>query len=198
MTESELHEVATQDIALLNTARGYYGLNMIADAEAELLLASRFSQELPEFIQLWGFIFAKKKEWGRSLDCANNLVALQPENQSGHLLKADAIRHIKYCGPRAAFASLLKVAGQFPDCPVVSYNLGCYAAVNENLFSARRFIIQMLQKAEKTGEINYFRYASLNDEDLKPLWPELGRMKDIAHRLNRIKNTRCRKTQNQN
>jgi len=70
---------------------------------------------------------------------------------------------------------------------LTQFNLGCYACLSGNLFSARKNLIQMFQLAEKTDEVNFFRNLVIGDSDLEKLLPEVSRIIEISSRLNHIK-----------
>ena len=53
-TEAELFELAIQDEHILEFARGYYGLSLYDDAEAELSNASLFTRSRTDFLELRG------------------------------------------------------------------------------------------------------------------------------------------------
>lgn len=181
----QLFEVATQDILHLDAAHGWVGLNLYQEAQAELAKASPFAKSLVEYMEIQSLIHAANHQWRESLEYAEAMIIEEPDNEFGYQFRADAIRHLK--GAAVAYENLAGVIGRFPASPLVKYNLGCYACVGGKLFSARKLLIQMFQLAEKTDDGILFRNLAQTDEDLKLLWRELPRIKEIASRLNRTK-----------
>jgi hypothetical protein len=187
-TDAELTDRVNEDTATLEVADGFYGLKMYADARAEVSKASEFSKMRPDFLELWSLIHAAHGEWQESLECAETMIVEQPDNPVGYCVRADAIRHLT--DARAAYKNLAGTVEKFPKRPLIQFNLGCYASVAGNFFSARRHLIQMFRLADDAGEVNFLKNLAL-DDDLKPLWPEIPRLKDAAERLNRLKNRRA-------
>ena len=58
---------------------------------------------------------------------------------------------------------------KFPDEAVIAYNLSCYACQLNELDASRVW----LKRAIKTGGKDAICKMALEDDDLKPLWPEI-------------------------
>jgi hypothetical protein len=187
-TYKQLYEIATQDVEILETASGYYGLRLYDEAVAEIRKASLFATQDACYLELRALLHAAKYEWGASLDCAYHLVHADPDSPTGLLLKANALGHIKYTSARKAeFNTLVDAVGKFPDSAVAKLKLAAVECRNGRLFSARRCLIKSFIHAGKNGEQNFHHNLALDEQDLKPLWRELPRIKEIASRLNRTK-----------
>jgi hypothetical protein len=65
---------------------------------------------------------------------------------------------------------LLPAADKFPSEPVIAYNLGCYACQMNQLIAA----LGWLQRAIGAGHKEAIKKMALEDDDLKPLWPEIA------------------------
>ena len=192
-SDEQLEEIAHQDLAILETARGYYGLRLYDEAVAEIRKVSQFAKKDACYLELRALLHAAKYEWGSSLDCAYHLVQAEPDKPTGLLLKANALGHIKYTNARKAeYNTLVDVVGKFPDNAVAKLKLAAVECRNGRLFSARRCLIKSFIHAGKNGEQKFHHNLALDEQDLKPLWRELPRIKEIASRLNRGK------TQNEN
>ena len=184
-THQQLFEIATQDILHLDAAQGWIGLNLYQEAQAELAKASPFAKMLVEYMEIQSVIHAANHQWRKSLEYAEAMIIEEPDNEFGYQFRADAIRHLK--GAAVAYENLAGVIGKFPASPLVKYNLGCYACVGGKLFSARRLLVQTFRLAQVTDNVIFFRNLAQTDEDLRPLWPEISRIKEIASRLNRTR-----------
>src|ERR1017187_2670147 len=141
-TDEELLEIAIQDEQILETARGFYGLNLYDDAEVELSKASPFADGRTDFLEIRSLIYAAKGQWLRSLDCADAIIEGDPDEGMGYILRADAVRQIQDDGVQAAYKILADVVDRFPDCLTPKYNLACFSAVSGNLRAARKWLIK--------------------------------------------------------
>ena len=181
-TDEQLVEIALQDLAILNTARGFCGLKMYKDAKDELTRASHFSKTLADYLEIWSLIHAQHDEWHESLRCAEAMIIEEPDNEFGYQFRADSIRHLK--DPQAAYKNLAEVVERFPASPLVRFNLACFACLSGRHFLARKKLIQTFLLAEKTEEVDFFHNLALNDLDLKPLRSEVSRIIEFSSKLN--------------
>ena len=92
-----------------------------------------------------------------------------PEESSGWLHRAYALRRVREGGLTQAWDALLPAAEKFPAEPVIAYNLSCYACQMEQLDNARTW----LHRAINTGKKDAIKKMALADDDLKPLWKEI-------------------------
>jgi len=183
-TVAQVHELAIQDKQRLECARGYYGLKLYADAEAELSNASPFSRSRTDFLELRSLIYAAKGEWLESLLCADEIIAKEPDNAMGYILRADAVRQLEDGGLRAAYKILADVVDKFHDCLTPKYNLACFACASGNLRTARKWLIKTFRDAIGTEYQGFYQNLAFYDPDLKLLWRELSRINEVALRLN--------------
>jgi len=96
-------------------------------------------------------------------------LARSPEDATGWLHRAYALRRINGGGLVQAWEALLPAAKKFPQEPVIAYNLSCYACQMQQLDIARHW----LQRAVMAGQKDGIKKMALADEDLQPLWPEI-------------------------
>jgi hypothetical protein len=176
--------LSTEDKNALQFARGYYGLEMYAAAEAELKRGSGRSQQHPDYLELWSLLHASRGEWTKSLECAELLIEAEPNHPAGFNLKADAIRRTHPDGALAAYQVLIEVVGQFPWCGYLKYNLCCHLATARRLTLARRWLVRCFRDSIGSNDEGYYQNVAYRDPDLRPLWPELSRINEIAVRLN--------------
>ncbi|HZI31060.1 MAG TPA: tetratricopeptide repeat protein [Candidatus Binatia bacterium] len=156
----------------LSAALGWLGLGAVADAHAELAQVSEANRNHPATLEVRWTISAHEKDWRKALEIAQAELALAPDESSGWLHRAYALRRVNDGGLPQAWEALLPAADQFPDEPVIAYNLACYACQMQRLDEAREW----LQRAIAAGKKDAIRQMALNDEDLKPLWPEIRKL----------------------
>jgi hypothetical protein len=113
---------------------------------------------------------AHEKNWRDALTVAERELASVSKAPSGWLHRAYALRRVDGGGLESAWDALLPAAEKFPKEPVIAFNLACYACQLNDLAAARTW----LQRAMKIGGKEAIRKMALADEDLKPLWPEIG------------------------
>ena len=159
------------DIHRLNAAHGWLGLNSPADARAELEAIASAQQLHPAVLETRWMLCAHEENWDDALLVAELELNTVPENSSGWLHRAYALRRVDGDGLAPAWDALLPAAEKFPTEPVIAYNLACYACQLNQLEIARSW----LHTAAKIGGQKDIRKMALADEDLKPLWEEISR-----------------------
>ena len=159
------------DIHRLNAAHGWLGLNSPADARAELDAIAPAQQSHPAVLETRWMLCAHEENWDDALLVAELELNTVPENSSGWLHRAYALRRVDGGGLAPAWDALLPAAKNFPTEPVIAYNLACYACQLNQLNAARSW----LQSAVKIGGKEEIQKMALADDDMKPLWPEIER-----------------------
>ena len=157
------------DIHRLNAALGWLGLNCPADARAELDAIAPAQQCHPAVLEVRWMICAHEKNWREALAVAAREMESNPEDSSGWLHRAYALRRVDGGSLMKAWEALMPASEKFPAEPVVFYNLACYACQMNELPAARDW----LQRAVKAGKKDVIKKMALEDDDLKPLWPEM-------------------------
>jgi predicted Zn-dependent protease len=153
----------------LDAAVGWLGLGCVAEARTELDLISAARQPHPTVLEARWTICAREKRWVEALEIARAELAAAPDNCSGWLHRAYALRRVPDGGLPQAWEALLPSAEKFPREPVIAYNLSCYACQMQQPAVARRW----LQQAMKAGGTDDIRKMALADDDLQPLWTEI-------------------------
>lgn len=161
--------IEISDIHRLNAALGWLGLNCTADARAELDAISPAHQLHPAVLEARWLVCAHEKTWHDALAVADQELATAPEAASGWLHRAYALRRVDGGGLTLAWDALLPAAEKFPTEPVVAYNLSCYACQLNQLEASRVW----LKRAVEAGGKDTIKKMALQDDDLKPLWPEI-------------------------
>lgn len=157
------------DSHLVNAALGWLGLGSADEAEAELKQISAANRTHPIVLDIRWAICAHRQNWDAALEIARAELAAAPEEASGWLHHAYALRRVSSDGLARAWDALLPAAEKFPEETVIPYNLSCYACQLNQLDAAR----QWLNRAAATGTKEKIKKMALLDEDLKPLWAEI-------------------------
>ena len=152
-----------------NAAAGWYELRNFVEARAELESVSPENQNHPAVLDLRWMICAAQANWNDALRAAQNLIVVAPNEASGWLHCAYALRRMSGGGVDQALNFLRPVAEKFPDEPVIAFNLACYACQLDQLDEARAWFKQ----ACDIGGEKKIRTMALCDDDLKPLWDEI-------------------------
>jgi hypothetical protein len=153
----------------LDAAIGWLGLGNVNEARAELDLISTAHKNHPAVLEVRWTICAHEKHWTAALDIALTELVVAPNDASGWLHRAYALRRVPDGGLPKAWDALLPAAEKFPKEPVIAYNLSCYACQMQQLDIARHW----LKQAMKIGGKDAIRKMALADDDLKPLWTEI-------------------------
>ncbi|MGH7994316.1 MAG: hypothetical protein ACREDQ_12415, partial [Limisphaerales bacterium] len=111
----------------LDAAVGWLGLGCLAEARAELDLISAAQQNHPAVLEARWTICAHEKRWAEALEIAQTELAAAPDDASGWLHRAYALRRVPDGGLSRAWEALLPATEKFPREPVIAYNLSCYA-----------------------------------------------------------------------
>ena len=157
------------DIRSLQAALGWLGLNSPADARAELDAIALAQQSHPAVLEARWMLYAHEKNWRDALAVAERELAAAPDDSSGWLHRAYALRRVAGGSLAQAWDALLPAAEKFSNEPVIAFNLSCYAC-QEN---QREIALDWLQRAMKIGGKDTIKKTALADEDLQPLWPEI-------------------------
>jgi Flp pilus assembly protein TadD len=158
------------DTHYLSAAVGWYELGNLAEAESELELISSPRRNHPDVLEVRWMLLARANRWDEGVKVAEDLVRAAPRRSSGWLHRAYALRRAGNGGLQQAWDALLPAAGKFPRESTIPYNLSCYACQMGRLDEARSWLRQALA----VGGEKKVRAMALQDEDLKPLWPELA------------------------
>ena len=114
----------------------------------------------------------QNKNWAEALEIARSEMAATPDEASGWLHHAYALRRVPDGGLPRAWEALRPAAEKFPAEPVIAYNLSCYACQLQQLDVARHW----LKQAMKIGGKEAIRKMALADDDLRPLWTEIEKL----------------------
>ena len=160
------------DCHSLSAATGWFELGNLKESKDELTRLSPTGDKHPDVLELRWAIAARENNWDHAWKLAEQLVAEAPERPSGWLHRAYAARRAPGGGLRQAWDTLLLAVEKFPDEPIISYNLSCYACQMDELDSARVW----LKKAFRLGGREQIKRMALKDPDLEPLWIEIRKL----------------------
>jgi len=153
----------------LDAANGWLGLGCVADSRAELDQISVANQKHPDVLGMRWMICAHQRNWNDALAVACAELVAAPDESSGWLHRAYALRRVNDGGLTQAWDALLPAAKKFPNEPIIAYNLSCYACQMQQLDIARHW----LQRAVTAGQKEAIQKMALADADLQPLWDEI-------------------------
>lgn len=157
------------DTHALSAALGWLELGNPRESLAELDGISAANQSHPGVLEVRWVVLAELQDWAAAERVALRLIEVVPENVTGWLHRAYALRRRPGGGLAPAWAALLPVAEKFPEQPLVAFNLACYACQLRDLPAARHWLAQ----AERISGAKAIREQALADSDLAALWPEL-------------------------
>jgi len=115
---------------------------------------------------------AHDQRWHDALTIAELELQTAPEESSGWLHRAYALRRVREGGLPQAWDALLPAAKKFPAEPVITFNLSCYACQMQKLDVAREWF----HRAVATGKKEIIKQMALADDDLQPLWQEISEL----------------------
>ena len=165
-----MQPLESPDTHYLLHAIGWIELGNLAEARAELAQVRQAFQMHPEVLEVRWQICAEEKRWDEGLSAARALIHAAPERSSGWLHQAYALRRVAHGGLRQAWEALLPAFEKFPRKEIIAYNLACYACQMNELDAARLW----LKRALAIGSKEKIKRRALADEDLEPLWKEIG------------------------
>lgn len=155
------------DSHLVRAALGWLELDAPREAAAELSRVSSKGAAHPDALEVRWRLCACERRWADALAVAGELREAIPNSPVGWIDQAFALHELERTAE--AHALLQPAAARFPRTLVIPYNLACYACQLGHLDDARRW----LDRAVALRDRDAIRQMALNDDDLKPLWPEI-------------------------
>jgi Flp pilus assembly protein TadD len=145
---------------------GFLDLRLWDRARGELAQVPLEHRERTAYRQLDLRLAIETRNWPQAVEQARQLCEQTPKHAGFWIQHAYAAR--RAIGIAEARSILLEALKRFPAEATISYNLACY----ECQLGHREQALAYLQRAEKLQPS--CRVMALEDDDLKPLWPELG------------------------
>ncbi len=151
----------------LSAAEGWLELGNFHEALSELNLVSKAEQGRVDVLGLRWSISAQLKLWEECVGIATNILELAPKNVFGWIHRSYALHELKRTiEARDLLQPALK---RFPKNETIPYNLACYECQLGDLEAARDW----LRRAMKLKKPEALKEQALEDQDLKPMWPEI-------------------------
>lgn len=154
------------DLHRLRAAQGWLELGLPREAEEELAGLEESAKDHPAALDIGWAAAAAQAHWERAFVLGERLVARDPALVSAWIHRAYAARRMPGGGLERALAALLPAASQFPEEPMVAYNLACYLIRLGRIEEGWRWYAE----AEVRGEAAQIRKQALKDEDLREIW----------------------------
>lgn len=157
------------DLHYFNAAEGWMMLGNRSEAMRELDQISPLNQNHPAVLEMRWQVRVAEQDWLTALQIAGKMKETAPDQLSGWIALAYALRRAPDGGLQQAWEALYPALELFPDAWIVPYNLSCYACQLGQNQEARRLFNQALLRGNRADLMK----MALQDEDLKPIWPEI-------------------------
>ena len=165
-------ELEPPDSHHVSAVLGWLGLGLVAEARDEITKISLTNISHPAALEARWSVAVHEKNWDEALQIADMETRAAPGDAGAWLHRAYALRRVRAGGLVAAWGVLAVAAKKFPDESVIAYNLACYACQMKDLDRAREWFFRAMRLGGKTE----IKKMALDDEDLKPLWTEIGKL----------------------
>lgn len=159
------------DSLYLESAKGWYLLGNLKEADKELDQINRELQKHPDVLEVRFAIYSRSKKWTHCMEIATAMLGVAPERPTSWINSAMVLHALRET--HAAWNTLYQVMDRFPKVPLIPYNMACYACALGRMVDSS----EMLEKAINLGGDDMVDLARL-DPDLKPLWVKMDRTKD--------------------
>ena len=167
-----MQPIEPPDLHFLNAAQGWLGLDCPEEVQTELNALAPELHSHPDVLEVRWQLHTRQQNWEAALAVARLELQHTPEDSSGWLHHAYALRRASRGGLVMAWGALLPAAQKFPTEPVIAYNLACYACQLQQMDKAREWFDRAVQAGGKVE----IRKMALADDDLKPLWEEIQKL----------------------
>lgn len=154
------------DLRHLMAAEGYVELGMYEEADTELEEMSPLCRHLAQVLTLKLCVYAGLKKWQSMQRLARKMVWHYPEEVHWQIWWAAAARQTHSI--ELARQILVRALQTHPQDPRLHYELSCYETRLQHFKQATRHLAMAIALDRR------FESISLNEEDLEPLWQELG------------------------
>ena len=156
------------DSLYLESAKGWYLLGNLKEADAELDRLPPSLQNHPDVLEVRFAIYSRSRKWSDCMGIATAMLGVAPDRPTSWINSAIVLHALNET--YAAWNTLFQVMDRFPKVPLIPYNMACYAA------KLGRFVdsCEMLEKAINLGG-NEMVSLARQDPDLQPLWVQIDR-----------------------
>lgn len=157
----------------LNAAIGWLMLGNPFEARCDFIKISPDSRKHPEVLDFEWRLLARENRWSEAAEVGERLVQAAPEDASAWVHRSYALHELQQT--REALERLLPAVKRFPQETIIPYNLACYTCQLGDLVTARCWLDQALSLSGNVAEKIERLQSAVQDNDLKPLWPELNK-----------------------
>ena len=164
MTAPDLHH--------LTAAQGWLELGLVEEAFAELESIQPQHRTHPDVLKLRWQIYAKAEKWGHAFAVAQGLARLLPDDVEPFIWRSYSARRMQGGGVLHAFELLHAVVRDFPDEPVVPFNLACYCCRLGRMPQAQSWLHIAFEIAQRNGTEKHWKTKALEESDLETLRKE--------------------------
>jgi predicted Zn-dependent protease len=156
------------DSLCLESAKGWYLLGNLKEADAELDRLPAELQNHPDVLEVRFAVYSRSRKWSDCMQIATAMLGAAPERPTSWINSAIVLHALNET--HAAWNTLHQVMDRFPKVPLIPYNMACYAC------HLGRYVdsCEMLEKAINVGG-NEMMSLAREDPDLKPLWVQIER-----------------------
>jgi len=162
-----MSSLTSPDSFYLESARGWYLLGNLKEANAELDRLPPPVRLHPDALEVRFAIYSRSRKWDACMDIAAALLGVAPERPTAWINSATVLHALNET--RAAWDTLYNVMERFPKMPLIPYNLACYACVLGRMDDS----LKMLERAVAVGGKEMQEMAQ-EDPDLRPIWSQIA------------------------
>jgi Flp pilus assembly protein TadD len=148
---------------------GYLELGMLDDAALALEEIEPEDKTRTEVLGARVVLYIAAKKWDMTAVVASHLVKVEPENEAWWISLAYALRRTE--SVEKAEAILLRAQAIHPKVAMIAFNLACYASVSGRMEEAKERLRNAIDLDKD------IRTLALDDEDLRPLWAWITRLR---------------------
>jgi predicted Zn-dependent protease len=150
----------------LESAKGWYLLGNLKEADAELNQIQPEFRLHPDVLEVRFAIYSRSKKWQTCMEIATAMLSVASDRPTSWINSAIVLHAFKET--HAAWNTLYHVKDRFPKTPLIPYNLACYAAALGRYSDS----CKMLEQAIRLGGEEIADLAR-EDPDLNPLWHKI-------------------------
>lgn len=158
--------IEAPDIHFLNAAIGWLELGDHEEARQELERLSFLTRYHPDVLLVRWKVFARAKNWTRSLDIARAFVRIAPERPTGWICLAYSLYNTRQT--LDAWNQLLNAEKKFPDISAIPYFLACLACQLGKTVEAAQWLARWNSLVKGSDR----RATAHRDPRLQPIWQD--------------------------
>jgi tetratricopeptide (TPR) repeat protein len=156
------------DALCLAAAQGWLDLGNGHEAAVELERIAPASRTHPDVLELRWKVASLLGNWQQCLRLAERLVQDYPDRPNGWVFLSISLHRLNQT--EEALENLIEIFYDFPDTPVIAYELARYSCCLGQLAEA----VHWLEEACQVGNPRTIHSMALDDPDMKPLLRHYG------------------------